>query len=147
MIKKSIKRNIDALKHLRDTKAGKAPNNIIAKINKVVDLFEQRRIVQRATAENLINSISTNNAKKRARALEEYENKIEQYEASQPAGERMANRASKAREGKQSKHVRVRLREKTKASAVSRVIKVAKSLGIGDRKLYSIKFLLYSLEP
>ena len=38
MIRKHIRKNIDAIKSQRDTKAGKVPiNNIMAKINKVVD--------------------------------------------------------------------------------------------------------------
>ena len=146
-LKKSIKRNIDALKNLRDSKRGKIPNAILGKVNNIVELYEQRKITQRATAENLINSIATNDAKKRAKGLEEYENKIEQYEASKPAGERMADRAQKAREGRQIKNVRIRLREKTKASAISRLVREARQRGIGNRKIYSIEYMLYSLEP
>lgn len=100
MIKKSIKRNIDALKNLRDSKVGKIPNAILGKVNKVVDLFEQRRIVQLSTAQNLINSISTDNAKKRTKALEDYEKKIGKYDTALPAGERMAEHAKKAREAR-----------------------------------------------
>jgi hypothetical protein len=44
MFKKSIKRNIDALKNLRNSKRGKIPNAILDKVNKIVDAFEQRRI-------------------------------------------------------------------------------------------------------
>ena len=95
----------------------------------------------------MINSISTSNAKKRTKALEEYGTAIEKYDAAQPAGERMAERAQKAREGKTVKRARVRLNEKSKASAISRLVRVARERGIGDRKLYSIKFMLYSLEP
>ena len=147
MIKKSIKKNIDVLKNLRDSKRGKIPNTILGKVNKIVELYEQRKIVQLSTAQNLINNISTNNPKKRAKALEEYEKKVEKYETSKPAGERTAQNAQKAREGKQIKNVRVRLREKTKASAISRLVRQARERGIGNRKLYSIEFMLYSLEP
>ena len=45
------------------------------------------------------------------------------------------------------KNVRIRLREKTKASAVSRLIKSARERGIGSRNIYSIDFMLYSLNP
>ena len=146
-MKKSIKRNIDAFKNIRDSKRGKIPNAILGKVNNIVELYEQRKIIQKATAENLTNNISTNNPKKRAKALEEHETKIEKYEASTPAGERMADRAQKAREGRQIKNVRIRLREKTKASAVPRLMKQAQLRGIGNRKIYSIEYTLYSLEP
>ena len=82
-------------------------------------VFEQRRITQRGTAENLINSIATNNTKKRENAVEEYEKKIEKYDTTLQAGERMAERASKAREGKQIKNG---LRENTKASGTVGII-------------------------
>ena len=39
------------------------------------------------------------------------------------------------------------MREKTKASAVSRLIKQAQLRGVGNRKLYSVEFMLYSREP
>ena len=111
-MKKTIRNTIQILRNLRDSKVGKVPASIQSKINKVTDLYEDRKIVQLSTAQNLINNISTNNPKKRAKALEEYEKKVEKYETSKPAGERTAQNAQKAREGKQIKNVRVRLREK-----------------------------------
>ena len=151
MTKKTIRNNIQILKNLRDSKVGRVPASIQSKINKLTDLYEQRKIVQLSTAQNLINDISTNNTKKREKALEKYEKKIEKYDTAQPAGERMAEQAKKAREARTEKgvvkKVRVRLREKSKASAISRLVKVARDRGIGNRKLYSIKYMLYSLEP
>ena len=147
MTKKAIRNNIQILRNLRDSKVGKVPATIQAKINKITDLYEDRKIVQKSTAQNLINDISTNNTKKREKALEKYEKAIEKYDTAQPAGERMAERAQKAREGKTIKNVRVRLREKTKASAISRLVRQARERGIGNRKIYSIEFMLYSLEP
>lgn len=148
---KSIKTNIQILKNLRDSKVGKVPASIQSKINKVTDLSEDRKIVQLSTAQNLINDISTNNTKKREKALKKYDTAIEKYDTAQPAGERMAENARKAREARTEKgvvkKVRVRLREKSKASAISRLVKVAKNRGIGNRKLYSVEFMLYSLEP
>jgi hypothetical protein len=63
MIKKTIKRRIHALQNLRDSKRGKIPNAILGKVNNIV--CREGMITQRATAENLINSIATNDAKKR----------------------------------------------------------------------------------
>jgi len=146
-MKKSIRNNFQILRNLRDSKVGKVPSTIQAKVNKVTDLYEDRKIVQLSTAQNLINDISTNNAKKREKALEKYDKAIDKYDTAQPAGERMADRAKKAREGKTVNNVRVRLREKTKASAISRLVRQARERGIGNRKLYSIEFMLYSLEP
>lgn len=86
MYETTIKNTIRFLETLRDSKTGKAPNNILGKINNIVELYKDRRIVQKTTEEHLINSISTNNTKERAKGLKEYDKKIEQYEQSQPAG-------------------------------------------------------------
>ena len=106
MTKKLIKNNIQILKNLRDSKVGRVPASIQSKINKLTDLYEQRKIVQLSTAQNLINDISTNNTKKREKALNKYDKAIEKYDTAQPAGERMAERAQKAREGKTVKNVK-----------------------------------------
>ena len=102
-MKKSIRNNIQILKNLRDSKVGKVPASIQSKINKVADLYEDRKIVQLSTAQNLINDISTNNTKKREKALERYDKAIEKYDNAQPAGERMAQNAQKAREARTEK--------------------------------------------
>ena len=106
MTKKSIRNNIQILKNLRDSKVGRVPASIQSKINKLTDLYEQRKIVQLSTTQNLINDISTNNTKKREKALNKYDKAIEKYDTAQPAGERMAERAQKAREGKTVKNVK-----------------------------------------
>ena len=146
-IKKNIRKNIQSLETLRDNKTGKVPNTILGKINNIVELYKDRKIIQKASAENLINSIATNNAKKRAKGLKEYEKKIESFETAKPVGERMADRAEKARDAKKVRDVRKRITEKSKASAVSRLLNISKSRGIGNRKYYSIQYMLYSLEP
>ena len=65
-----------------------------------MELYKERKIIQKASAENLINSIATNNAKKRAKGLKEYEKKIERFETAKPAGERLAVGAEKARDAR-----------------------------------------------
>ena len=55
--------------------------------------------------------------------------------------------AGKAREAKKVKNVRVRLRQKTKASLASRLVRIARERGIGNkRKSYSVEYMLYSTE-
>lgn len=88
----------------------------------MADFYQDRKMVQLSTAQNLVNDISTNTAKKRVKALEK------DYNA-QPAGERMADRAQKAREGKTArKNTRIIFREKTE-----RLVMQAKEKGIGNR--------------
>ena len=146
-MRKNIRNNIQTLRNLRDNKRGRVSNEILARINLAVDLYEQRKITQLATAENLINSITNSTPRQRANRLKKFDDKMEQYNQSQPAGERTAQNAQKAREGKTVKNVRIRLREKTKASAISRLVRQARERGIGNRKIYTVEFMLYSLEP
>ena len=123
------------------------PTSILQKINQIISLYEERRITQLTTAENLIKGIATNNEKQRAKGLKEYEKRIEKYEDKEPIAERMRATAGKAREAKKVKNVRVRLRQKTKASLASRLVRIARERGIGNkRKSYSVEYMLYSTE-
>ena len=72
---------------------------------------------------------------------------VEKYEDKEPIAERMRATAGKAREAKKVKNVRVRLRQKTKASLASRLVRIARERGIGNkRKSYSVEYMLYSTE-
>ena len=127
------------------------PTSILQKINNnnnnIISLYEDRKITQLTTAETLIKGIATNNEKQRAKGLKQYEKSIEKYESATPAGERMAKTAEKAREGKTIKKVKVRLTGKTKASLASRLVRIARERGIGNkRKSYSVEYMLYSTE-
>ena len=146
-MKKSIQKNINILNSIRDRNRNRVPTSILQKINQIISLYEERRITQLTTAENLIKGIATNNEKQRAKGLKEYEKRIEKYEDKEPIAERMRATAGKAREAKKVKHVRVRLRQKTKASLASRLVRIARERGIGNkRKSYSVEYMLYSTE-
>ena len=146
-MKKSIQKNINILNSIRDRNRNRVPTSILQKINQIISLYEERRITQLTTAENLIKGIATNNEKQRAKGLKEYEKRIEKYEDNEPITERMRATAGKAREAKKVKNVRVRLRQKTKASLASRLVRIARERGIGNkRKSYSVEYMLYSTE-
>ena len=79
--------------------------------------------------------------------MKEYEKRIEKYEDKEPITESMRATAEKAREGKTIKKVKVRLTGKTKASLASRLVRIARERGIGNkRKSYSVEYMLYSTE-
>ena len=65
MAKKLIRNYIRDLRNTRDSKIGRVPPDIQTKINKIVDLYEDRKISQYGTANKLINDISINDTKKR----------------------------------------------------------------------------------
>ena len=138
-MKKSIQKNINILNSIRDRNRNRVPTSILQKINQIISLYEERRITQLTTAENLIKGIATNNEKQRAKGLKEYEKRIEKYEDKEPIAERMRATAGKAMEAKKVKNVRVRLRQKTKASVASRLSRAVANRGFGTQKSYSIK--------
>ena len=147
MYEKVNSENINILNSIRDRNRNRVPTSILQKINQIISLYEERRITQLTTAENLIKGIATNNEKQRAKGLKEYEKRIEKYEDKEPIAERMRATAGKAREAKKVKNVRVRLRQKTKASLASRLVRIARERGIGNkRKSYSVEYMLYSTE-
>ena len=146
-MKKSIQKNINILNSIRDRNRDRVPTSILQKINQIISFYEERRITQLTTAENLIKGIATNNEKQRAKGLKEYEKRIAKSEAQEPITERMRATAEKAREGKTIKKVKVRLTGKTKASLASRLVRIARERGIGNKRTsYSVEYMLYSTE-
>ena len=120
------------------------PTSTLQKINNIISLYEDRKITQLTTAENLIKGIATNNEKQKAKGMKQYEKAVEKYEAQQPITERMAKTAEKAREAKTIKNVRVRLTGKTKASVASRLSRAVANRGFGSQKSYSIRYMLFT---
>ena len=132
---------------IRDRNRNRVPTSTLQKINNIISLYEDRKITQLTTAENLIKGIATNNEKQKAKGMKQYEKAVEKYEAQEPITERMRVTAEKAREGKTIKKVKVRLTGKTKASLASRLVRIARERGIGNkRKSYSVEYMLYSTE-
>ena len=145
--KKSIQKNINILNSIRDRNRNRVPTSTLQKINNIISLYEDRKITQLTTAEKLIKGIATNNEKQKAKGLKQYDKAVEKYEDKEPIAERMRATAGKAREAKKVKNVRVRLRQKTKASLASRLVRIARERGIGNkRKSYSVEYMLYSTE-
>ena len=143
-MKKSIQKNINILNSIRDRNRNRVPTSTLQKINNIISLYEDRKITQLTTAENLIKGIATNNEKQKAKGLKQYEKAVEKYEAQQPITERMAKTAEKAREAKTIKKVRVRLTGKTKASVASRLSRAVANRGFGNQKSYSIRYMLFT---
>ena len=145
MTTKNIRKNINFLRALRDRHTGRVPTSIQQKINNVVDLYEDRKITQLTTAENLINGIATNNQKQRTKGLKQYEKAIERYESATPITERMKATAEKARQGKVVKRVRNTIRRTSQASVASRLTRaVSNNRGFGERKSYAITYMLFT---
>ena len=146
MTKKLIQQYTQNLRTTRDSKIGKVPPDIQAKINKIVDLYEDRKISQYETANKLINDISINDTKKRKSGLKRYDKAVAKYEEAEPITERMAKTAKKARTGKEVKAV-IRTHDKQpifKRKAISGLATKAKDI-FKNRKTYDVKFMLFSV--
>ena len=146
MTKKLIQQYTQNLRTTRDSKIGKVPPDIQAKINKIVDLYEDRKISQYETASKLINDISINDTKKRKSGLKRYDKAVAKYEESEPITERMAKTAKKARTGKEVKAV-IKKHDKQpifKRKAISGLATKAKDI-FKNRKTYDVKFMLFSV--
>ena len=146
-MKKSIQKNINILNSIRDRNRNRVPTSTLQKINRIIDLYEDRKITQLTTAENLIKGIATNNEKQKAKGMKQYEKSIEKFEAQEPITERMKATAEKARQGKidkKVKTVRTRIVGKTKASVASRLTRAVANRGFGNQKSYSIRYMLFT---
>ena len=101
--KKSIQKNINILNSIRDRNRNRVPTSILQKMNNIISLYEDRKITQLTTAENLINGIATNNEKQRTKGLKKYEKAVEKYENTEPITERMRGNSRKGKRRQSSK--------------------------------------------
>ena len=102
MYEKKYPKNINILNSIRDRNRNRVPTSTLQKINNIISLYEDRKITQLTTAENLIKGIATNNEKQKAKGLKQYDKAVEKYEDKEPIAERMRATAGKAREAKKS---------------------------------------------
>ena len=151
MSKKLIRNYIQNLKSIRDAKRGRVPNQTMTKINNVIDLYEDRKISQFTTAVNLINGLTTGNAKAKEKGNKAYQKAVEKYGGATPITERMRNTPTKAREAKKEKAVERNkqqvLRRIRQKMAVSQIQNKASQKKFGNRKRYSVAYILFSVEP
>ena len=151
MTKKLIRNYIQNLKSIRDAKRGKVPNQTMTKINNVIDLYEDRKISQFTTAVNLINGLTTGNAKSKEKGNKAYQKAVEKYEDKAPITERMRNTPAKARQAKKEKAVEQNkqqvLRRIRQKMAVRQIQNKASQKLFGNRKRYSVSYMLFSVEP
>ena len=151
MTKKLIRNYIQNLKSIRDAKRGKVPNQTLTKINNVIDLYEDRKISQFTTAVNLINGLTTGNAKSKEKGNKAYQKAVEKYEDKAPITERMRNTPAKARQAKKEKAVEQNkqqvLRRIRQKMAVRQIQDKASQKLFGNRKRYSVSYMLFSVEP
>lgn len=147
MTKKYILRNVKTLESIRDAKQGRVSNEIMERINVVVELYRDRKISQMDTAINLIQSISTGTQKEKIKALQKYDKVVGKYEKLAPIGERMKEVVAKARKGAKKAHTTRKLNKEIGEDAVKKAGKIiTKKLKPEKKGAYSVKYMLFSLE-
>ena len=124
MTKKYILKNVKTLESIRDTKQGRVSNEIMERINVVVELYRDRKISQMDTAINLIQSISTGTQKEKINALQKYDKVVGKYEKLAPIGERMKEVVAKARKGAKKAHTTRKLNKEIGEDAVKKASKI-----------------------
>ena len=142
MTKKLIQRYTQNLRSKRDRFIGKVSNSIQEKINNIVDLYEDRKIVQHGSADKLIDGLTAKDNKK---GLKEYEKAVSKAEGKERVSEKQQEALKKAREGKKvAKAGRIlrRIVKKTPAEKIQRAVRERQK----NRKAYSIKYILFSTE-
>ena len=141
MTKKHIDRNIQRFKNERDINRNKIPAQTLRKVNTIIDFYEDRKIVQFGTANNLIKGITATNDKELKKGLKQYEKAVAKYQNIAPIGERMKPATEKANRGKTLAKIRRRINEKTPLRRIQRMYRdnITK-----DRETIVIKYILYT---
>ena len=117
-------------------------NSIQEKINNIVDLYEDRKIVQHGSADKLIDGLVAKDNKK---GLKEYEKAIGKAEGKKRVSQKQLDALEKAREGKKvAKAGRIlrRILKKTPAEKIQRAVRERQK----NRKAYSIKYILFTTQ-
>ena len=148
MTKKLIRDYLTSLRRRRrrDNAIGKVPNDIQAKINNVVDLFEDRKIVIYNTAYNLIDGLMAKTVKEREKGVKAYNKAVAKYQVKEPVSDKQQEALKKAREVKQEKRtnrILTRVKDIRKPRAGEVITQKAKEQ-FRDRKAYSIEYMLFS---
>ena len=140
MTTKLIRDYLKGLRTRRDNAVGKVSNDIQQKINNVVDLYEDRKITQKSTADKLIDGLISRNEEKRTKGIREYEKAVEKFENKERVSEKQEKALEKARATK--KLNKASDDDKRRLGKVSDTVKDT----FKNRKAYSIKYMVFSTE-
>ena len=101
---KALERNIGYLTVLRRKSSRTAKPSDLRKIDRVVNLYTERKISNVTTAENLIKGLTSTDTKVYDKAYQKYKDNIKKFKENKPLNQRMAEvRAYKEAEGKEYK--------------------------------------------
>ena len=124
----------------------KVSTSSLQKINNIIDLYEDRKIVQYTTADKLIKGLSARTEKAQVKGNKAYEKAIEKHEDKERVSKKQEEALVKARDTKVKKRVEKKLSERFTPEQLKRKRKEAqKAIGQNKRRL-SVQYILFSLE-
>lgn len=146
MTKKNIKINLQNLRGTREKARGKVSTSSLQKINNIIDLYEDRKIVQYTTADKLIKGLSARTEKAQVKGNKAYDKAIEKYEDKERVSKKQEEALVKARDTKVKKRVEKKLSERFTPEQLKRKrVEAQKAIGQNKRRL-SVQYILFSLE-
>ena len=146
MTKKLIRDYTQNLRNKRDRYIGKVSNSIQEKINNIVDLYEDRKIVQYGTADKLIDGLAQRNDKARAKGEKAYTKAVEKYEGKERVSDKQEKALKRARDTKVKKRVDKKLRDNFTPEQLKRFRDRAQDLVGRNKKNLSVQYMLFSRE-
>ena len=93
---KFIRSNLIQLNHLKDKVAEGANKTTQKRINEIIKLYQERKIGNIATAENLIKGLTSKNKKTYEKAFKQYKDTIPKTKKAKPLNERLAETKSQS---------------------------------------------------
>ena len=152
MTKKSIERNIQSLGNFIERNRRRAGASTVQKLNAIKELYEDRKIVQFGTAEKLMKGLTAGNEKELKKGKKAYDKAMEKYKDAKPIGEResVKKATEKAVQGRKKATINRRIRGKMSEEQLrkfsGRLTRMFRQNVSGDRKLFSVKYMLFSME-
>ena len=146
MTKKLIRDNLNELNKTRNRVRNRVSTATLQKINNVIELYEDRLIVQYGTADKLIEGLAQRNQKARTKGEKAYDKAVEKYEGKERVSDKQEQALKKARETKVKNRVDRKLSEKFTPEQLKRKREKAQEVAGKNKKNLSVQYMLFSKE-
>ena len=146
MTKRLIRNNINELNKDRDRVRNRVSTATLQKINNVIELYEDRLIVQYGTADKLIKGLAQRNEKARAKGEKAYDKAVEKYEGKERVSDKQEQALKKARDTKVKNRVDRKLSERFTPEQLKRKREKAQEVAGKNKKNLSVQYMLFSKE-
>ena len=146
MTKRLIRNNLNELNKTRDRVRNRVSTATLQKMNDVIELYEDRLIVQYGTADKLIEGLAQRNQKARTKGEKAYDKAVEKYEGKERVSDKQEQALKKARDTKVKNRVDRKLSEKFSPEQLKRKREKAQGVAGKNKKNLSVQYMLFSKE-